>query len=119
VNRSAALRAIAIGLVAWGVWQALHVPGLLVGTPAPLLLLGFALQAILGIVAGVAVWRGASWAPLGVVLLGASIAATAGIEGFVLGIRAYLPALFEAVAAVVVGLAVAAYVGRAAGSRRG
>ena len=85
------------------------------------MLIGFLLQAVFGIVAGVGVWRTASWAPLVIVLLGASIAATALVEGFVLEIVAYLRALLEAVLAIVVCLLVAAYAGgwRSAPARSG
>ena len=120
VNRSTALLAIAIALAGFGIYRALYVPGLLSGTSA-LLLIGFLLQAVFGIVAGVGVWRAASWAPLVIVLLGASIAATALVEGFVLGIVAALRALLEAVLAIVVCLLVAAYAGgwRGAPARSG
>ena len=52
-----------------------------------------------------------------VVLLGVSIAATWLIEGFVLGIVAYLHALLVAVLAIVVALVIAAYVNRQHGPR--
>ena len=85
---------------------------MLVGPSVPLLLVGFLLQAVFGILAGIGVWRGARSAPLVVVLLGASIAATALLEGFVFGIIPYLPALLEAVAAIVVALLIGMYVRR-------
>ena len=88
----------------------------LVGPSDPLLLSGFVLQAVFGILAGIGVWRGARSAPLVVVLLGASIAATALIEAFVFGIVAYLRALLEAVAAIAVALLIAAYVKRGLGA---
>ena len=110
MNRSTALRLIAVALAGYGVYRALYIPALVAG-PSTLLLIGFLLQAVLGVVAGVGVWRGASWAPLVIVLLGASIAATALVEAFVLGIVAHLRALLEAVVAILVGLVVAAYVG--------
>jgi hypothetical protein len=50
-------------------------------------------------------------------LLGVSIAATWLIEGFVLGIVAYLHALLVAVISIVVGLVIAAYVNRQHGPR--
>lgn len=110
MNRSTALLLIAIALAGYGVYRALYIPAMLVGPPVPLLLIGFLLQAVLGIVAGVGVWRGAPWAPLAIVLLGASIAATALVEAFVLGVIAYLRALLEAVVAILVSLLVAAHV---------
>jgi hypothetical protein len=72
---------------------------------------GFLLQAVFGILAGISVWRGARSAPTLIVLLGASIAATALVEGL-FGIIPYLHALFEAVAAIVVALLIAMYVKR-------
>jgi hypothetical protein len=88
---------------------------MLVGPPVPLLLGGFLLQAMFGILAGIGVWRGARSAPLLVLLLGASIAATALVEGFVFGLVAYLRALLVAVAAIAVALLVAMYVKRGLG----
>ena len=121
VNRSTGLLTIAIALAGYGIYRALYLPGLVAGPSAPLLVIGFLLQAVFGIVAGVGVWRGASWAPLVIVLLGASVAATSLVEGFVLGIVAYLRALLEAVVAILVGLVLARYVGggRKALSRAG
>ena len=106
-----------MALGCYGVYRALYVVPMLVGPADPLLLIGFLLQAVFGIAAGVAVWRGAGSAPLLVVLLGVSVAATALIEAFVLGIVAYLYALIEAVAAIVVTLLIAAYLKRAPGTR--
>ena len=83
---------------------------MLVGPPVPPALVGFLLQAVFGILAGIGVWRGARSAPILIVLLGASIAATALVEGFVFGIIPYLRALLEAVAAIVVALLIAMYV---------
>ncbi len=60
-------------------------------------------------------WRGRPWAAGAVVLLAVSIAATALIEGFALGIVAYLRALLVAVLSIVVGLVVAAYVNQQRG----
>ena len=118
MNPSATLPLIAIALASYGIYQALFIPGMLVGPPVPLLLVGFLLQAVFGIVAGVGVWRGARWAAVAIVLLGASIAATALVEGFILWIVAYLRALLEAVAAVVVTLLIAAYVNGQLGASR-
>ena len=109
-KRSTALLLIAIALAGYGTYRALCIPPMLVGRPALPLLIGFLLQAVFGIVAGVGVWRGAPWASLAIVLLGASVAATAVIEGFVLGIVAYVRALLEAVAAILVTFLIAAHV---------
>ena len=93
-------------------YVASYVPAMLVGAPVPSLLIGFVLQAVCALAAAVGVWRGARWAAGVVVLLGASIAATWLLEGFVLGIVAYLHALLVAVTAIVVALIIAAYVNR-------
>ena len=85
---------------------------MLVGQPVPLLLIGFVLQVVCALAAAVGVWRGRPWAAGALVLLGASIAATWLIEGFVLGIVAYLHALLVAVPAIVVALVIAVYVNR-------
>ena len=89
---------------------------MLVGPPVPPALVGFLLQAVFGILAGIGVWRGARSAPILIVLLGASIAATALVEGFVFGIIPYLRALFEAVAAIAVAVLIAVYVKRRLGA---
>ena len=101
---------IAVGLGGYGLYRAFYLPAMLIGPLIPLLLVGFLLQAVFGILAGIGVWRGARSAPLVVVLLGASIAATALLEGLVFGIVAYLRALLEAVAAIALALLIAAYV---------
>jgi len=100
---------IAGALLAWGISRALYVPPMLVGPIVPMLLVPVALEAVIGIVAGLGVWVAAGWAPLAVVTLGAIVAATAMIEAFVLGIIPYLAALVEAVVAVVVAILVAGY----------
>lgn len=107
---------ITVALSGYGLYRALYVPAMLVGQPVPLLVIGFLLQAVFGILAGIGVWRGARWVPLVVVVLGASIAATALIEGFVFGIVAYLRVLLEAVAAIAIALLIAVYVKRGLGA---
>lgn len=116
MNRSTALLVIAIALAVFGIYRALYVPGMLVGPPVPLLLLGFLLQTVFGIGAAVGVWRGATWAPVATVLLGASVAATALFE-VLLGTIAYLRALLDAAVAIIFTVLLAAYVRRAGSSR--
>jgi hypothetical protein len=111
MRRSPAVTLIAAALVGYGVHRALYVPGMLVGTGTPLLLVAFVAQAVLGIVAGLAVWSAAGWAPVAIVALGAVVAATALVEAFVLGIIPYLGALVQSVIAVVVAIVVARRVG--------
>ena len=107
---------IAVVLLGYGVYRALYLPAMLIAPAVPLIFCGFLLQAVFGIFAGIAVWRGALPGPLVVVLLGASIAATALLEGFVFGIVPYLGALLEAVAAIVVALLIAVYLKGGAGA---
>lgn len=116
MNRATALLLIAFALAIFGIYRAVYIPGMLVGLPVPLLLLGFLLQAAFGIAAAIGVWRGASWAPTAIVLLGASVAITAFFEIF-LGIAAYLRALLDAVVAILVTVLMAAHVKRADSSR--
>lgn len=117
MNRSTALLLIAISLVAFGVYRALYIPGMLVDPQVPLLLITFLLQAVFGIVAGVGVWRGARWATLAIVLLGASVVASALIE-VIIGVIAYLRALLDAFVAIVVTILLVWYVRGAAGASR-
>jgi hypothetical protein len=115
MNRSTALLLIAVALAGYGVYIAAYVPAMLLGRPVPLLLIGFVLQVLCALAAAFGVWRGLPWAAGAVMLLGVSIAATWLIEGFVLGIVAYLHALLVAVLAIAVALVIAAYVNRQGG----
>ena len=116
-DRSTVLLLLVVGLAGYGVYIAAYVPAMLVGQSAPLLVIGFVLQAVCALAAAVGVWRGQPWAAGVVVLLGVSIAATWLIEAFVFGIVAYLHALLVAVLAIVVALIIAAYVNRQPGPR--
>ncbi len=114
-DRSTALLLIAVALAGYGLYIAGYVPAMLIGPPMPLLLIGFVLQALCALVAAFGVWRRQSWAAGVVVLLGVCIAATWLIEGFVLGIVAWLHALLVAVFAILVALIIAAYLNRKQG----
>jgi hypothetical protein len=116
-DRPTALLLIAVVLAGYGVYVASYVPAMLLGQPMPLLLIGFVLQVVCAVAAAVGVWRGQPWAAGVVVLLGGCIAATWLVEGFILGIVAYLHALLVAVLAIVVALLIAAYVNRRRGLR--
>ena len=108
--RSTTRALVAVALLGYGLYRALWVPGLMAGPPAPLLLVCFVLQALSAIAAGIGILLRAPWATAAVLLLGVSIAATAVVEGFVLGIAPYLRSLLEAVLAVVVALVLAAWI---------
>jgi hypothetical protein len=113
-DRSTALSLIVVALAGYGLYIASYVPSMLVGGPAPLLLICFIVQAFCALAAAFGVWRRLPWAGGAMVLLGVSIAATRVIEVFVLGIAAYFHALLVAVLAIAVTLILAAYVNRKA-----
>jgi len=109
MNRSTTLGLIAVTLVGYGIYRALYLPGMLVDPQVPLLLIVFLFQAVFAIAAGLGVWRRASWAPIAVGLLGASIVATALIE-LVLGLVAGLRALLEAGLAALVTVLLVSFI---------
>jgi hypothetical protein len=112
VQRSTALLLIAVALGAYGLYHALYAITMLPRPASLLLLLAFALQALLAILAAFGVWRQRPWAGSMLLLLGAAIAATVLVEAFVLGIIAWLYALLIAVAAILIALLLAIYVNR-------
>ena len=110
MNRDPSLLLIAAALIAFGVYRALYLPGMLTpGGSMPLMFACYLLQAVFGIAAGICVWRGAGAASLLILLLGAAIAAT-GLVEIALGIVAWLYALLGAVIALVVAVLLARYV---------
>jgi hypothetical protein len=109
MNRDPSLLLIAAVLIAFGVYRALYLPGMLTGASMPLMFVCYLLQAVFGIAAGICVWRGAGAASLLILLLGASIAAT-GLVEIALGIVAWLYALLGALIALVVAVLLARYV---------
>ena len=112
MERATGLLLIAIALAAYGVYHALYAVAMLPAPTVPLLLLAFVLQAVLAILAAVGVWREQRWAATALLLLGASVAATALLEAFVLGIIGWLVALLIAIAAIGIALLLRAYVNR-------
>jgi hypothetical protein len=112
MERHAVLLLIVIALVAYGVYHAIYAIAMLPAPASPLLLVAFALQAALAILAAVGVWRQQRWAAAVLLLLGASIAATALVEAIVLGIIGWLYALLIAIAAIVLAILLSAYVSR-------
>ena len=112
MERSTALLMLAIALAAYGVYHALYAIAMLPVPASLLLLIGFALKAAFAILAAIGVWRDRPWAATALLLLGASIAVTALIEAFVLGMIGWLVALLIAIAAIVIALLLGAYVSR-------
>jgi len=112
MQRHTTLLLIAIALAAFGVYRALYAIAMLAAPGLPLMLIAFALQAVLSILAAVGVWRQQRWAAAALLLLGATLAATALVQAFVLGVLAWLYALLIAIAAIAIGLFLGAYVNR-------
>lgn len=104
--------AVAAILAAYGVYVASFLPALLVGTALPFLLVTTIVKSVLAFVAAWGVWAEQRWASGALILLGVMIAATWLVEGFVLGLVAYLRALVIAVLAVLLAVTAAAYVQR-------
>jgi hypothetical protein len=102
---------IALVLAAYGVYTALYIPAMLVGAPAPLLLIGFLAQAVCALAAAFGLWTNRGWAGVVIVLLGISITATQLFE-VLLGIVPYMRAVLISVLAIAGSLALAAYVRR-------
>lgn len=112
MERHTGLLLIAIALAAYGVYHALYAIAMLPVPASPLMFIAFALRAALAILAAFGVWRQQRWAAATLLLLGASIAATALVEAFVLGIIGWLYALLIATAAIVIALLLGAYLNR-------
>jgi hypothetical protein len=112
VERRTVLLLIAIALAAYGVYHALYAISMLLAPASPLLLVAFALQAVLAILSAVGVWRRQRWAATALLLLGASVAVTALVEAFVFGLMGWLYALLIAIAAIGIALLLGAYVNR-------
>jgi hypothetical protein len=79
---------------------------MLVGKPPALILAGFLVQAIAALAGAVGVWQHRAWAAAALIVLGAAIAVTEIIEGFVMGLISYNHAL--AVALLGLGLTIIA-----------
>ena len=114
LERRPALLLIAIALAAFGAYRALYAVAMLPAPASILMLLAFSAQAVLAIFAAMGVWRQQRWAAAVLLGLGASIAVTALLEAFVLGIIPWLIALVVAIAAIAGALSLGAYVGRSA-----
>jgi hypothetical protein len=112
MDRHMAFLLIALALVVYGVYHALYAVAMLPEPGSLLLFIAFALQAVLAILAAVGVWRRQGWAAATLLALGASVAATALVEAFVLGIIGWLNALLIALLAIVIALLLGAYVNR-------
>src|SRR5262245_23890620 len=112
MDRATAIPLIALALAAYGVYTALYIPGMLIGPPAPLLLICFIAQVVCALASAVGLWWRHGGAATALILLGAAIAATQLIE-VLLGILPYLRAVLVAVLAIVGTLALASYVNRA------
>ena len=112
MDRPTALLLLGLALAAYGVYHALYAITMLPGSPPLVLFLSFALQALLALLAALGVWRRQPWAAAALLLLGATVAATALVEAFVLGIIGWLNALLIAIGSIVIALLLGSYVRR-------
>jgi hypothetical protein len=103
---------IALALAVYGGYRLLYAVTMLPVPASPFMLIAFGVQAVLAILAAIGVWRQQRFAAAALLLLGASIAVTALVEAFVLGIIARLSAILLALAAIGVALLLAAYINR-------
>jgi hypothetical protein len=67
----------------------------------PELMAGYAVQAVLGLVTAIGMWLGSRWVLGALIALGVSVAATALMAGFQLGVRPVFAAIAEAMVALV------------------
>jgi hypothetical protein len=118
MERRTALTLIALALAVYGGYRLLYAITMLPVSDPPLALIAFGVQAALAILAAIGVWRQQRWAAAALLLLGASIAITALVEAFVLGIIAWLHAVLLAIAAIVVALLLGAYIDRSVPHQR-
>jgi hypothetical protein len=118
MSRSALTTVVVVALVVYGLYIGSYIPPMLVGSPPASILIGFLLQTIAALAGAIGVWLHRSWAPAAIVILGAAIAATAIVEGYVLGLVGYNHALAVAVLGLVVTIAAAIYVKRSRGGAR-
>ncbi len=112
MNRGPLIAGIAIGLGLYGIYIASFLPGLLVGPPVPLMILGFGLQAAAAVLAAIGVWMGLAWGTVAVLILGAAIAFTSLSEAFLLGIVSYDHALAVSLAGLLMTILIAMYLRR-------
>jgi hypothetical protein len=112
MNRGPIVAVIAIALGLYGIYIASFLPGLFIGPPMPLMIVGFGLQAVAGVLAAIGLWMGFAWGPVAVVILGAAIAFTSLSEAFLLGIVAVDHAVAVSLVALLVTVLIAVYVRR-------
>lgn len=111
MERRTVLLLLSIALAGHGAHRALTSIAMLPAPASLLMLLAFALEAVLAILAAVGVWRGRDWAAAAVLGLGLSISLTALIE-VVLGLLGWLIALLIVIAAILVALLLGAWLRR-------
>jgi hypothetical protein len=112
MERRTGLMLIVLALAVYGGYRLLYAATMLPVSASPFMLIAFGVQAVLAILAAIGVWRQQRWAAASLLLLGASIAMTALVEAFVLGIIPWLYAILLAIAAIVVALLLGAYINR-------
>lgn len=110
MDRTTALRVIAIGFFFYALYTASFLTGMLAAPTSPILLIGTVAKTLLAVACGIGIWTRQHWAPAIVALTGIVIAVMWLLYGFVLGIVAYLYGVAMALVAILVAMLVAAYV---------
>src|SRR5262245_61176343 len=112
MSRNALTTAIALVLLVYGLYILSYALPMLVSAPPISMLVGFWAQTIAALVAAAGVWWYRPWAAVAILVLGAAIAVTAIIEGFVLGLVGYNHAVAVAVGGLLLAIFAAIYVSR-------
>jgi hypothetical protein len=117
MNRNAVTTVIVVALVVYGLYIASYVLPMLVGSPPVAILALFVVQTVAAIAGAVGVWQHRAWAAAALIILGAAIAVTEIIEGFVMGLISYNHALAVALLGLGLTIVAALYVSRTFDSR--
>ena len=112
MSRNPVTTVIVLALVVYGLYIGSYIPPMLVGAPPIAILVGFVVQAVAAIASAVGVWQQRSWAAGALIVLGAAIAVTEIIEGFVMGLISYNHALAVALLGLALTILAALYVSR-------
>jgi len=112
MSRDALTTVVVVALVAYGLYIGSYLVPMFVGSPPIAIVVGFAVQTIAALAGAVGVLWQRSWAPVMLVVLGAAIAFTAIVEGFVLGLVGFNHATVVAVTGLVLTILAAVYVSR-------
>jgi hypothetical protein len=93
MNDTMIRKVIAVAFGVYALYLAVHLPPLIIDNRATLLLVVFGVETVAALIASVGVWRGARWMSAAVVVVGLAYVCRQLVEGPVLGLIAYLPAI--------------------------